>query len=196
MTSEKVQEFKKSFMNYVDIALAIINALIIMLPLIFFSKNIVISILGIVLSCSSLIVTIFTFSRNNPLYIYYCYVLLIGAILFLIPSIVINPIFGILFIPEVWFIYNISKGKSQTSALSSYAKMQYLQRFGAQYGMDAKQLTQQWDNINPELDLKEKQQRELLEQKYYGKKILISSFLLSLSLIAVFALYTITFFSI
>jgi len=107
----------------------------------------------------------------------------------------INPILGILFIPEVCFIYTISKGKSQTSALSSYAKAQYLRRFGVQYGLDARKLSQQWDNINPELELKKNQQRELLEKRYHSKQIIISSLVLSLSLITIFALYTITFIS-
>lgn len=195
MASENLQEFKKGFLNYIDIGLAIINSLIILFPLIFFSKNIVISILGIILSCSILIISLSTFIRNNPLYMYYCYVLLIGGVLFLIPLTMINPILGILFIPEACFIYNISKGKSQTSALSSYAKAKYLMRFGAQYGLNAKKLSQQWDNIDPELELKKSQQRELLEKRYHGKKILISSLLLSLSLITIFALYTVTFIS-
>ena len=195
MASENLQEFKKGLMNYIDICLAIINSLIIVFPLIFFYKNIIISILGIVLSCSTLTITLYTFIRNNPLYMYHCYVLLIGGVLFLIPSTMINPILGIFFIPEVCFIYNISKGKSQTSALSSYAKAKYLMRFGAQYGLNAKKLSQQWDNIDPELELKKKQQRELLEKQYHSKKNLISSLVLSLSLITIFAFYTITFIS-
>ena len=107
----------------------------------------------------------------------------------------INPILGILFIPEVCFSYNISKGKSQTSALSIYAKAQYLRRYGVQYGLNARELSQQWDNINPELELKKNQHRELVEKQYHSKKILISSLVLSLSLITIFALYTVAFIS-
>jgi len=106
---------------------------------------------------------------------------------------IINPIFGAILIPDICFIYNISKGKSQTSALSGYAKAQFLMRFGAQYGMSVNQLSQQWDNINPELELKKQQQREILEKKYFSKKILISTFILSVSLLAIFALFTINF---
>lgn len=193
MTEDKSPNFKKGFVNYMDITLAIINSLIIIFPLIIIHKNISISIVGIILSFISLTLVFYTFTNNNPLYIYFCYSLLIAGVLFLIPSIMINVIFSILVVPEICFIYNVSKGKSQTSTLSSYAKMQYLRRFGLQYGMDAKQLTQQWDNINPELELKKTQQRELFEKQYNSKKILISSLLLILSLITVFVLFTATY---
>ena len=44
---------------------------------------------------------------------------------------------------------------------------------------------------NPELEMKRKQQLEILEKQYNGKKIIISSFLLGFSLIIVFVLYVV-----
>ncbi|MFX1499322.1 MAG: hypothetical protein ACFFBH_17530 [Promethearchaeota archaeon] len=195
MTEEKSQDFKKHLVNYFDIILAFINSLVIIFPLIIIYENLAISIIGIFLSCGTIALAIFTFIRNNPLYIYYCYSLLLCALLFSIPSIMLNPYFAIILIPDICFIYNLSKGKSQTSALSSYAKAQFLMRMGTQYGMSTKKLSQQWDNINPELELKKQQQREILEKQYYSKKIIISTFILSVSLVAIFALFAANFVS-
>lgn len=195
MISEKTHDFKKRYINYFDIILAIMNSLVIIFPLVIIYENPVISIIGIFLSSGTITLAIYTFIKNNPLYIYYCYTLLLYGLLFSIPSMILHPIFGAILIPDICFIYNISKGKSQTSALSGYAKAQFLMRFGAQYGMNVKQLSQQWDNINPELELKKQQQREKLEKQYFSKKILISTFILSVSLLAIFALFTINFVS-
>ncbi|MFW9828036.1 MAG: hypothetical protein ACFFEY_10610 [Candidatus Thorarchaeota archaeon] len=194
--NKKEEEFKKSFINYLDILLSIMNTLIILFSLIIFGKNLLISILGVILTLSLALLTFYTFIKNNPLYIYYCYVLLICGVLFLIPSTMINPFLGILFFPQLCFIYNISKGKSQSSALSTYAKAKYLKRMGVHYGLNAQKLSQQWDNINPELELKKNQQRDLLEKRYNSKKVLISSLCLFLSLIIVFAFFTISIVSI
>ncbi len=191
----KEEEFKKSFINYIDILLSIMNTLIILFSLIIFSENLLISIIGVLLTLSLVLMTFFTFIKNNPLYIYYSYILLICGILFLIPSTMINPFLGILFFPEFCFIYNISKGRSQSSAISTYAKVKYLKRMGAHYGLNAQKLSQQWDNINPELELKKNQQRDLLEKSYNSKKVLVSSLCLFLSLVIVFALFTISLVS-
>ena len=69
--------------------------------------------------------------------------------------------------------------------------MKYLGRFGAQYGLNAKKLSQQWDNINPELELKRNQQREMLGKRYDSKRIFINALLFGFSLIIIFALFTI-----
>lgn len=193
MTNEKPQDFKKRYFHYFDIILAIINSLVIIFPLAIIYENPVISMIGIFLSCGTITLAIYTFIKNNPLYIYYSYTLLLCGLLFSIPSMIINPIFGVILVPDICFIYNISKGKSQTSALSGYAKAQFLMRFGTQYGMSVKSLSQQWDNINPELELKKQQHREILEKQYFSKKIIISTFILSLSLLAIFILFTINF---
>jgi len=192
MTNEKSLDFKKTYINYIDIVFAVTNFLIIIFPLIFFRKNIFIPIMGFLFSGVLIIITLYTFIKNNPLYIYYSFMLLFCGILFLIPSIMINYILGGLLLPEFCYIYNISKARGQTSATSQMAKLKVSGRMGS-YGLNSRRTRQAWDNVNPELEIKRKQQREILEKQYNGKKIMITSFLLGISLISVFVLYTLTY---
>lgn len=74
------------------------------------------------------------------------------------------------------------------------AKTKFMQKAG-KMGLIDRNLTQTWDNINPQLELKRRQQREEIESQYSGKKILRNSLILSLSLIVLFILYAITFFA-
>lgn len=68
-----------------------------------------------------------------------------------------------------------------------------MKKFGVQFGLNAQRLSQQWDGINPELELIRQKHRQLLEEKYNSKKILINSLLLSLAWLVTFVFYTITF---
>ena len=191
MTNEKSLDFKKTSINYVDIVFSIVNFLIILLPLISFRKNIFISIFGFLFSGVLIIIMLYTFTKNNPLYIYYSYTLLFCGIFFLIPSITINYVLGVLLLPELCYVYNISKTRGQTSATSQMAKLRVLGRAGG-YGLNIRRMRQTWDNVNPELELKRTQQREIFEKQYNGKKNLITSSLLGLSLIIIFVLYIVT----
>ena len=193
MTNEKSLDFKKTSINYIDIVFAIVNFLIIIFPLIFFMKNIFISIMGFLFSGVLIIMTLYTFIKNNPLYIYYNYMLLFCGIFFLIPSIMINYVLGGLLLPEFCYIYNISKARGQTSATSQMAKLRVLGRAGG-YGINIRRMRQTWDNVNPALEMKRNQQREILEKQYHGKKIMKTSILLGISLISVFVLYIISLF--
>ncbi len=100
----------------------------------------------------------------------------------------INYVLGGLLLPEFCYIYNISKARGQTSATSQIAKLKVLGRAGS-YGLNIRGLRQTWDYGNPELEMKRNQQREILEKQYNGKRIMITSFLLGISLIVVFVLY-------
>ena len=191
MTNEKPLDFKKTYINYIDIVLAIFNFLIILFPLIFFMKNFFISIMGFLFSGVLIIITLSTFIKNNPLYIYYSYMLLPCGLLFLIPSIMINNILGVLLLPEFCYFYNMSKARGQTSGTSQMAKLRVSGRAGS-YGLNSRRIRQEWDKVNPELEIKRKQQREIVEKQYNGKKIVITSFLLGISLIFVFVLYILT----
>ena len=53
-------------------------------------------------------------------------------------------------------------------------------------------MSQTWDNINPDLEKKRRQMKELLEKKYNGKIILRNSLVLSFSLIIIFVLHVMT----
>ncbi len=192
MTNEKSLNFEKTPLNYVDIVFSILNFLIIIFPLIFFSKNIFISIMGFLFSGVLIIITLSTFIKNNPLYIYYSYILLFCGFLFLIPSIMINYILGGLLLPEFCYFYNITKARGLTSGTSQIAKLKVSGRVGS-IGLNSRRIRQAWDNVNPELEIKRKQHREILEKQYNGKKIIITSFLLGLSLIIVLVLYALTY---
>jgi hypothetical protein len=74
------------------------------------------------------------------------------------------------------------------------AKTRFMQKAG-NMGLIDRNLTQTWDNVNPQFELKRSQQRDELERQYSGKKILRNSLILSLSLFIVFILYTITLFA-
>ncbi|KKM91155.1 hypothetical protein LCGC14_1231400 [marine sediment metagenome] len=93
----KNNKVRKSFINYIDVTLVFINFLVILFPIVIFDKNIFISIIGILLSSVLIEKAIYTFMKNNPFYIDYCYGLLICGFLFLFPSSTIFPIVGILF---------------------------------------------------------------------------------------------------
>ena len=187
------EEYKRSKIDYIDIIMAFMNALIIIFPLVLVPKNIFISIIGILLSCGNFTLIIYIFHKKNPFYTYYCYVILLYGTLFLLPSSYINPILIILFIPELIYFLIVSKGKNYSSALSIQAKYRYLQRYGFQMGLNLQRLNQQWDNINPDLEKKLLQYKKSLEEQYKTKKILISSLILSLSWLTIFILYTILF---
>ena len=191
MTNEKSLDFKKTNINYIDIVFAIVNFLIILFPLIFFMKNIFISIMGFLFSGVLIIFTLSTFIKNNPLYIYYNYVLLYCGIFFLFPLIMINYILGGLLILEFCYAYNILKARGQTSGTSQIAKLKVSGRAGS-YGLNSRRIRQAWDNVNPELEIKRKQLQEILEKQYNEKKIMITSFLLGISLTFVFVLYILT----
>jgi hypothetical protein len=90
----------------------------------------------------------------------------------------------------------MSRSISNKSALGTIAKYQYMQRFAVDYAFNAKTLSQQWDNINPELESINQKHRELLAKKYRSKRILITAVLLSLIWFIIFILYVIIFLTI
>jgi hypothetical protein len=186
-------KFKKRFVNYFEVILSSVNSLIIIFLLIIAHKNIILSIIGILFACINLALIYYIFIKNNPMYRYYCYVLLFSGILFFIPSLWIDLTLGSLFLPNIIYIIIITKRYSGASAIESVAKYHYMQRFAVDYAFNAKNLSQQWDNINPELELKRQKHRELLEKKYHSKKIIITSILLSFIWLIIFLLYVITF---
>jgi hypothetical protein len=194
MANENSPDFKKTYINYIEIALAIVNFLIIIFPLIFFSRNIFISITGFIFSGVLIVITLLTFIKNNPLYIYYNYTLLVCGFFFLIPSIMRNFIFGWLLLPELCYVYTLSKARGQTSATSQIAKLKVSGRAGS-YGLNSRRIRQAWDNVNPELEIKRNQQRKILKEKYNGKKIFIRSLILGLGLIIVLILYIFNYLS-
>ncbi|MHA1913895.1 MAG: hypothetical protein ACW986_05170 [Promethearchaeota archaeon] len=194
MTEKDTQNFKKGFLNYLDIFVSSINFVIMFISFIFFHKNIFISVIGILLSGIFIGITIHTFINNNPLYVYYSYGLLICSLFYVMPSIIIFPWIWVLLLPDFFFFYELYRSRGRSSAVSMVAKTRFMQKAG-NMGLIDRNLTQTWDNVNPQFELKRSQQRDELERQYSGKKILRNSLILSLSLFIVFILYTITLFA-
>ena len=188
--SEDSLSFKRSLKNYFDIILSILNFLIILFPLI--SKNyvLVISIFGILVSSTLVILTLYTFMKNNPLYTYYSFSLLFSGLLFLIPSIVINSLMIFLILPEIALIYTLSKMRGEISVKRQIAGVKVLGKRGFA-GLIDERTAQNLARMNRELEIKKEKQRELFLQKYNGKKLLKNSLLFSLSMLTIFFLFII-----
>jgi len=188
--SEDSLSFKRSLKNYFDIILSILNFLIILFPLISKNEVLVISIIGILISSTLIILTAYNFMKNNPLYTYYSFPLLFSGFLFLIPSIVINPLIIFLILPETFLIYIISKMKGEISVKRQIAGVKVLGKRGFA-GLVDERIAQNLAKMNYELEIKKEKQRELFIQKYNGKKLLKNSLLFSLSMLTIFILFII-----
>ncbi len=70
MSGKKNQGFKQKPSNYFDIFLSIINFLIVVIILIFYSGNIFISVISVIISNVLIVLIIYTFIRNNPFHWY------------------------------------------------------------------------------------------------------------------------------
>jgi len=188
--SEDSHSFEKSLQNYFDIILSVLNFLIILFPLISINEVLVISIIGILVSSTLIILTLYTFMKNNPLYTYYSFSLLFSGFLFLIPSIVINPLMIFLILPETFLIYIISKMKGEVSVKRQSAGVKVLGKRGFA-GLVDDRMAQNLASMNRELEIKKEKQRELFLQKFNGKKLLKNSLLFSLSMSTIFILFII-----
>ncbi len=97
------------------------NLLIIVFPLTFLSNNILTSTIGIFLSGFLIITMIFKFIKNNPLYIYYCFALIISGLFFLFYLLNIFPVLGAFLLPEILYFYSFySKTESYSQSLIPY----------------------------------------------------------------------------
>jgi F0F1-type ATP synthase assembly protein I len=101
------------------------------------------------------------------------------------------PWLGILFLPNFIFLYQLSRKRSQHAATNIIARSG---RAGS-LGLMIRNLDQKYDNINPDLEMKRKQQRDIVENLYKGKKILRLTFLFSIALFVVFVLFSLTYFA-
>jgi len=191
MTDEMVNNFNKGFLNYFNIFAALMNFLAILITLIIFQKNIFISSFGILFSSVFIIILIHTFIKNNPLYTYYFFGLVIIGFLFTIPLILMGSWLGIIIILDVLYFYKMYRSMVRHSGVSTMSQTRIAGRAGSM-GLSVGNLKQTWDNINPDMEKKRRQMKELLEKKYNGKLILRNSLVLSFSLIIIFVLNVIT----
>ncbi len=195
MSIDNKQDSKKSFLKYSDIVIAVINFFIIIFALIIFHENIILSIIGIYLSVGILSLATYTFIRNNPLYLYYCYIILLFAILFLSLLLTKYLILGIFLIPEIVYLYYLIGSNSHTSTINSIAKQRFVMRAGGLYSFNAIRLTQQWDNISHELENQKLKRRDIIEKQYNATKISIISLVFAVSFFVIFILITINYAS-
>ncbi len=191
MKNETNGKFKPGLINYLDVIVAVMNFMIIIIPMLFFYENVFISIIGIFISGVLIVFALSSLASNNPFYIYYCYGLMINSIFFIFPAFIMIPWLGLLFLPNFIFLYQLSKKRSQHAATNIIARSA---RAG-NLGLMIRNLDQKYDNINPDLEIKRKQQRDIVENLYKGKKILRLTFLFSIALFVVFVLFSLTYFA-
>ncbi|MHA2185366.1 MAG: hypothetical protein ACXAAI_10230, partial [Promethearchaeota archaeon] len=71
MKNETNGKFKPGLINYLDVIVAVMNFMIIIIPMLFFYENVFISIIGIFISGVLIVLTLSLLTSNNPFYIYY-----------------------------------------------------------------------------------------------------------------------------
>ena len=170
--------FKKGFVNYIDISIAFMNFLIIIFPLTFLSINIITSTIGIFLSGFLIIIMIFKFVKNDPLYIYYCVALIISGLFFLFSLLTIYPVLGALLLPEILYIYTFYS----KTATTSQSSIPYDNSINAYMNPTP-------NPVNTCKIYKRAKMTESIKKQYNSKINLKYSFILSLSLIIIFILY-------
>lgn len=188
MSNEITGNRNKGFFQYFDILVASMNFLVILITFIIFQKNIFISLFGILFSGVLIVITIYTFIRNNPFYTHYFVGLLISGFFFTIPLILRSSWLGFLFYLDILFFYRIYRSYVHQSAVTTRSKAKVMGWAGSM-GLDIKNLRQGRDNLNLELRKKRNQIKESLEKQYNGNSLLRNSLILSLSLIIIFILH-------
>jgi hypothetical protein len=171
-------KFERKFVNYIDISIALMNLLVITLPLAILSENIFISIIGISVSCVIVITLFYKFLRNNPLYIYYCFAIIFGALFFLFYLLNLYPVLGVLLLPEVLYIYTFYS-KSVTTSQSSIPYDNSINAY----------MNETPRAVNTCKIYKRAKLTEKIKEKYNSKTNLKYSSIFSLSLLVIFLLY-------
>lgn len=179
MDSNLTYIFKKGFVNYIDICLAFMNFLIIVFPLTILSKNILISTIGIFLSSFLIVVTLFKFIKNNPLYIYYCYTLIFSCLFFLFYLLNVNPVLGALLLPEILYIYTFF---TKTEVYSQQSLIPYDNSINLYMNYSPRR-------VNTCKIYKRVKITEMIKKQYNSKTNFMYSLILSLSLIITFIFY-------
>jgi len=117
--------------------------------------------------------TFYTYFIKNPFYPYFCIGLLVCGGVLIMPYIIwmvfllfvgalLNIIFFITLVIELWYISNLTKG----AGLSSVSKKVFILRFGGFYGYGGKAIDSFWHNGDTEKKLEEKKARREFEKKY------------------------------
>jgi hypothetical protein len=144
----------------------------------FLSINVITSTIGIFLSGFLIIIMIFKFVKNDPLYIYYCFALIISGLFFLFSLLTIYPVLGALLLPEILYIYTF------------YSKTEVYSQSSIPYDNS---ITSYMKNtpgrMNTCKTYKRAKLTETIKDQYNGKTNIKYSFILTLSLIITFIMY-------
>lgn len=181
MSTDQTYIFKRFFLNYIDISIAVLNFLVIVFPLIIFYQNISISFIGIGIASVLIVLTVLTFLKNNPFYIYYCYALMISSLFFLFRLMLINALFGAVILPTAWYIYTFY-GANELYAPS-------LVPYNNNVNLSSYRIPKRVDG---NVAYKRKQRIEIIKKQYDSDLSRKYSIILSLSLIFIFFLYILT----
>ena len=176
-------DFKNTFLNYIDFAFALLHFSVIVFSFFLYPNILVFAVLTIIISGIQLLFVIYVFIKNNPLYIYYCYVLLLVSVIFLIFDSTLNYSFIILLIIDIIYFYNLTKGHRRFSALKYYGDARYRSSLGSKA-----MLNQDYERNAIQIRIEREKQRAFFEEKYKSKRHLIVSTILSFSLVIVLIL--------
>jgi len=163
----------KEIRNIIDLIFAVIHFIFtIVLIILLFPININ---TGIAMGFLSILFmgTFCTYFIKNPFYALFCIgllvcggVLIMPYLIWLVISLLVGALLNIIFlIPlviELWYIYNLVKGEG----LSSVSKKVFIRRFGGFYGYGGKTVDSFWHNGDSEKKLEEKKARREFEKKY------------------------------
>jgi hypothetical protein len=171
-------EFNKSFPNYIDFAFALLHFSVIIFSLFLNPNVLVFALLTIMVSGIQLLLIIYVFKKNNPLYIYYCYALLLVSTIFLIFDSMVFPTLILLLVIDVVYFYNLTRGHRRFSALKYYGDARYRSSLGSKA-----MLNQDYDRNVSQIRVEREKQKEFFEEKYNSKKHLAVSTILSFLLV-------------
>jgi hypothetical protein len=178
MSDNENYMFKKGIINFIDIGIAIMNFTVIAFTLIYFYRNIIISIIGVIFATILMGITVLTFIKDNPFYIYYCYALIITSLFFLFRLMLINSLFGFIILPTVWDIYTFYTANQMYSPnLVPYDNSVSLYSTGIPKRTDSN------------IAYKRKQRVELIKKQYNSNISRKYSLILTMSLILIFIIY-------
>ncbi|MHA2337673.1 MAG: hypothetical protein ACXACX_10230 [Candidatus Hodarchaeales archaeon] len=189
MAENTLGPFQRKNIHYLDIVFACLHFLIIIFLLIIVSENIVLTILGCSFTVMYLAAIIYTFIKNNPFYIFYCYGFFLCALFYLISSFLFAPLFGLILFPELFYFYILMKFKRPFETVEGYVKLKRHPGFTRRYrGREPFGISDAKDIINPENKLKIEKQKEIFNKEFKVKRIRLISIFLVISLFIILIL--------
>ena len=192
MTENSIESFERKLINYIDIGFACFNFIIIIFPLLAVLENIILTIVGCVFASVLFINTLYTFNRNNPFYLYYCYGLILGSLFFLISLLVLNPLMGLIFIPIIIYLIillktprEFSKEVHFRSKRATHARYHPADLRGTSRGGHTVSISSAMDLVDPEEKERQERRSKILKERYNFKKIIVYTVILTVSLFVV-----------